>query len=146
MAGSPLSRADIDQLNLFRTWYINIIYKDGLLSNNDLINKLTEEVWDDFCKDYLIHVHNQQVQVSQGPQTPPRGTQAPKSAQPVPALKVFLRDYPITTGKASDWPRYRRKFMATATANGHEEVLSRSYEVPNQRSDSQGFARYKRLS
>ena len=36
--------------------------------------------------------------------------------------------------------------MATATANGHEEVLSRSYEVPNQRSDPQGFARYKKLS
>ena len=64
----------------------------------------------------------------------------------MPALKISLREYPITTGKASDWQRYRKKFMATATANGHEEVLSRSYEVPSQRSDPQGFARYKKLS
>ena len=102
LTGSPLSRADIDQLKLFKTWYTNQILQSGSLSNESIINKFTEKVWDEFCRTYLVHVHNQQAQESQEPQTQPRGAQVPELAQPVPALKVSLRDYPITTDKASD--------------------------------------------
>ena len=65
LTGAPLSRADIDQLNLFKTWYTNYIHQNGLPSNEDIINKFTEKIWDEFCLAYLVHVHNQQAQVTQ---------------------------------------------------------------------------------
>ena len=40
--GSPLDKTDIDQLNLFRTWYTNFIQKNGQISIKDIINELTE--------------------------------------------------------------------------------------------------------
>ena len=67
LTGSPLSRADIDQLKLFKTWYTNQIFQSGSLSNESIINKFTEKVWDEFCTAYLIHIHNQQAQESQEP-------------------------------------------------------------------------------
>ena len=88
-------------------------------------------------------MYNKQAQASQIP----TGGSSPVIATPTtPALKFSLRDYPITTGKVSDRLRYRRKFIATATANGHEEVLSSHYQVSNRRNDIQGFAYHQRLS
>ena len=40
--GSPLNKIDIDQLNLFKTWYTNFIQKNGQVSNEDIINELTK--------------------------------------------------------------------------------------------------------
>ena len=93
----PINSTDIGQVKLFKTWYTNQIQQNGPPTNANLINMLTEKVWDDFCQEHLIHVHNQQT-----PSTPSGGTQAPQMYQPLPSLKVSLRDYPITTGKASD--------------------------------------------
>ena len=68
------------------------------------------------------------------------------AAPPPPTLKVALKDYPITTGKSTDWPRYRRKFIATATANGHEKVLSPTYRRPSRRTEPAEYLNYVRLN
>ena len=46
-------------------------------------------------------------------------------------LKVSLKDFPTTTGKAADWRKFWQKFVAVATANGHEDVLDKDFQVPS---------------
>ena len=56
IAGSPLHHADINQINLFRTWYTQKIQAKGLLNNEAIITEITSEAWDDFCGGYLIYI------------------------------------------------------------------------------------------
>ena len=123
---SPLDNTNIDQINLFRTWYTRMIQKGGAISNEALIQEFTEEAWEEFCNAYLVYVQEQSQARSEAaatppPQTPPGQVQQITQAPQQTTFRVSLKDYPITTGKASDWPRYRRKLITTATANGHEE-------------------------
>ena len=62
---SPINSTDIGQVKLFKTWYTNQIQQNGPPTNTNLINFLTEKVWDDFCQKYLIHMHNKQAQALQ---------------------------------------------------------------------------------
>ena len=56
LEGSPLDNTDIDQINLFRTWYTRMIQKGGAMSNELLMQEFTEEVWEEFCNAYLVYV------------------------------------------------------------------------------------------
>ena len=146
---SPINSADIGQLNIFRVWYTNLYSTKGQPSNDDLVNKLTAEAWDEFCSQYLVNIQQQKEKALQAPQTPqtPVGGSAPMIASSTsPSLKVALKDYPITTGKSTDWPRFRRKFIATATANGHEEILSPTYQRPSRRNEPDKYATYLKLN
>ena len=73
LARSPLDKTDIDQINLFRTWYTNLIQKEGGISHEFIIQELTESSWDTFCNSYLVYVTQQAQKVtSPAPQTPSR--------------------------------------------------------------------------
>ena len=131
---SLINSIDIGQVNLFRVWYTNVVANKGKPDNQDLVDMLTKVSWDEFCDKYLIYIQQQKEKALQTPQTPqtPTGGSTPITIAPsTPSLKVSLKDYPITTGKSTDWPRYQRKFIATATANGHEEILSPTYQRPS---------------
>ena len=41
---SPLSKTDINQTNLFWTWYANLVKKAGRVTNDVLVQELTEDV------------------------------------------------------------------------------------------------------
>ena len=150
VAGSPMDNTDICQINLFRAWYTSMIEKRGRLTAQDIIQELNEEEWDNFCNTYLLYIQNQQSQAAASP--PPltpigQVQQVPQAPAPqVSSFKVTLKDYPITTGKASDWPRFRRKFIATATANGHDEVLDPNYIRPSRRNEPQEYAKYLKMN
>ena len=104
--GSPLDNTDIDQINLFRTWYTRMIQKRDQFSSQGIIQELTEEVWNDFCNSYLIFVQEQQAQQAQAassaPQTFPRQVQQVEHVPHLSSFRVSLKNYPIITGKASD--------------------------------------------
>ena len=113
------------------------------------MNELTEATWDEFCSKYLIYIQQQKQKALQTPQTPqtPTGGSTPITIAPsTPSLKVSLKDYPITTGKSTDWLRYRRKLIATATANGHEEILSPTYQRPSRRTEPDKYLAYAKLN
>ena len=119
---SVLNESDLDQIEIFRFWYTEYRSKAGEVDPQDFMNDLTETEWESYTNNYMsmklanVLAHN----------SPPPRAAAPTS-QDSGALKVTLKDYPTTSGKAKDWPRYRRKFITTATANGHDEVLGSTY-------------------
>ena len=47
--GSPINSTDIGQVNLFRVWYTNLFGTKGVPTNQQLMNKLTAEAWNEFC-------------------------------------------------------------------------------------------------
>ena len=99
----PLHYTDIDQINLFRTWYTQKIQNKGQLSNESIIQELTLRALDDFCGGYFIYLQ-QQSQAAQAPQTLTGGTPALTSETQLLTLllKISLKDHFITTGKALD--------------------------------------------
>ena len=110
---SPLSKTNINQINLLLTWYANLVKKAGRVMNDVLVQELTEDAWDKFCHEYLVFVINQQRQQetsTTAPMSPSPGKtmspSVPQAQVPVGGLQVSLKDYLLTTGKASDWPRY----------------------------------------
>ena len=57
LPNSPINTTDIDQINLFRIWYTNVVQKQKTQpSNQDLIDGLLEKEWDDFCNQYLVYI------------------------------------------------------------------------------------------
>ena len=56
---SPINSTDIDQVNLFRVWYTNILSNKGQPSNQELVDKLTEASWYGFCSQYLVYIQQQ---------------------------------------------------------------------------------------
>ena len=95
----------------------------GPISPEGLINDFTAEEWENFTAQYIANE-------LQAPATPPASVSAvpaQATASTGGSLRVYLKDFPITTGKACEWPKYRCKFIATTTANEHEEVLSAAY-------------------
>ena len=89
------------------------------LTNDELVNNLTEEEWENFYTVTIKQAQHTSLRASRRTPSPPGITTSPQ-----PKLKVSLKDFLTTSGKAVDWPCYRRRFIAAATANGHEEVLS----------------------
>ena len=121
--------------------------------NDVLAQKLTKDAWDKFCHEYLIFVISQQRQQevsTTAPASPSPGRitspSVPQAQVPVSGLQVSLKDYPLTTGKASDWPWYQRKLIATATANGHETILATEYMIPSCRNDPEAYAWYVQMN
>ena len=69
-SGSPINSTDIGQVNLFRIWYTNLLGTKGVPTNQQLVDKLTDETWDEFCSQYLVYIQQQKEKALQAPQTP----------------------------------------------------------------------------
>ena len=136
---SKLFPPDVDQITMFRVWFNDQVTGNGQLTNEDIVKDFTEQVWLTHTVAYTSGKLGG-LQVSGGgsaPKTPTKSTGV---------LKVSLKDYPTTSGKSSDWNRYRRKLIATATANGHEQVYQSNFKVPDPTSDPSGYQKYLELN
>lgn len=139
---SPLMDVDVEELLLFERWYLDAYKKHGAKLTNDWITtNFTEIEWNDFCaRDKLNQPAPQTTPVTQLPSIGLGAT-----AKQTPQLKVSLKDYPITSGRAKDWAKYRRKFLAVASANGHDDILDPNYVVPSQALPV-AYSAYKQLN
>ena len=63
-----------------------------------------------------------------------------------PSIRVSLKDYPTTSGKSTDYPRFKRLFKSVATAGGHAEILAKGYKVPDAVNDQKAYERYLKLN
>ncbi len=123
------SKTDADAIHLFKEWYDRWALKGNSLHDHEEIKEcFTHLEWDHF-------VAQCRRKKMIPPPPPPRPPVPPPPPRPVPTdnapIKVSLKDYPTTTGKSIDWPKFRRKFISTSTAAGHAEVLRTNYRVPN---------------
>ena len=121
---SALTGADVDQINIFREWHSAMYSKmKGQLTNDELVLCFTEQEWDHFCMRHITQ------KISHTPQWlsmhgQPTGSHEPK-------LKIGLKDYPTTSGQATDWSHYKRNLISMATANKHEHVYDPDYMPPD---------------
>lgn len=127
---------DADQIYYFKQWYSTwSANATDPLNMKELITCLTEKEFDNFCnRTKSVEMNQQYLSTMTGPSTSGAGT----AANPIvleepeaPSIRVSLKDYPTTSGKSTDYPRFRCLFKSVATAGGHAEILAKDYKVPD---------------
>ena len=54
-----------------------------------------------------------------------------------------LKDFNKTTGYILEWTKYRIKFVAKLTVNGHQHVIYKAFKVPDTIYDPIKYSKYK---
>ena len=147
-SANQFAEADADQIHIFQKWYTSWRSKARDSSLDEMIACFTEEEWDSY-----VHKSNLLSGLSGITGSLGGSSRTGTASQPIviqdpeiTGIKVSLKDYPTTTGKSTDWPRYKRKFISTATAAGHAELLTKVYVVPSEQVDPQAHSRYLKLN
>jgi len=137
LLGSPLRQGMVDSFILYRSWYMHMASKMGTsFTLDEQVDNFTEEEWDAWCNEYIT------LSLSPGPLTPAgkssggfglggspgMGAGSPAAGSTL-GLKVSLKDFPTTNGRAADWPRFKRKFLAAAGVNGMDKLLDKNYAI-----------------
>ena len=143
---NTFSLSDADQIYLFKRWYGHWLSKTQDPSLDELMACFTDREWDS-------HVHRYHVLSNLGSSDKSQDkSSSGTAAQPIvldsetSGIRVSLKDYPITSGKSADWPKYRRKFISTATAAGHAALLRANYAVPRRDTDEAAYFKYLKLN
>ena len=81
------------------------------------MDNISDTEWDHFCDSYIGKQTNNKKSHQKRMCTPSykQGTK----------LKVSLKYFTTTTRKRLDWPKYRRNFVVTLTANVHQHVIDK---------------------
>ena len=142
-----LELSDIDQIYFFKRWYSKWSKEGNTYDYEELISCLTEKDWISFC-DQETNLYANMFPPFGGGTGPGSSPSNPivLEEQEAPSIKVSLKDYPNTSGKSTECPQYKRKFISTATTGGHAELLDKNYKVPDPKSDPRAHARYVKLN